>query len=581
LTEKASTGLGGDLPGSASPSGLAADPTAAVEAPEAPLFGRRGRAWAVEEIDGRVFALGVAICTVALAVFCVVKIDTRAPHEDETLALFVGRNSLLHMFAIVLGQRGGAPLHFLLAWCVAHLGGGYVALRFVSAACAVAAVPVVALLSARLVGRTAGLLATAFVAASWVVLFQATFARMYTLFLLTSALSYLALVAVLDRGGRRRWALWGLALLATIASHPYGVLVLASQGLFVLLLRRRVREAVWAFGAVLLAGIPFWVADLVLSRRFHVGVGGGGAQLGAPGPVSHYLQFVAADFLTSRQVYLGMLLGIGVVGAVWLTRTRPPTALLVGCVVAVPTAALLSARLGSETAPESRHLIFALPFLTMSVASGIVELAGRRLRNRLLFAGAAIALVIPLQVQSAERKTPQLFHPEKAIRAEGRKAAASWLASTARPNDILFGYDPVFLLAWQQRHSFSRTVVPRADGGLAAHVLSKAGRLGRGIWVIDAGDNSNRPPRATIPLRYPKPRSAFEARAYGPFLVIRTRRPTVTPRRYLALAAAAMQLGRSLAVIDDDQNLHTIELAQGRLGVDQSVVPRSRASVSR
>ena len=38
------------------------------------------------------------------------------------------------MLDTVLGQRGGAPLHFLFAWGVAHLGGGLTALRLVSAA---------------------------------------------------------------------------------------------------------------------------------------------------------------------------------------------------------------------------------------------------------------------------------------------------------------------------------------------------------------------------------------------------------------------------------------------------------------
>ena len=59
--------------------------------------------------------------------------------------------------------------------------------------------------------------------------------------------------------------------------------MLASQGLFVLAARRRMREAIPAFAAVLVLGIPFWIADFILSRRFDVGVGGGGAQLGGAG----------------------------------------------------------------------------------------------------------------------------------------------------------------------------------------------------------------------------------------------------------------------------------------------------------
>src|SRR5205085_7246231 len=125
----------------------------------------------------------------------------------------------------------------------AHAGGGLIGLRLVSVLFAVAAIPVVALLGARLTDRTTALAATAIVSASWVLLFHGIYGRMYSLFLFTSALSFLALLHALDYGGRRPWALWGLAVLATVATHPYGILVLGAQGLYVLLLRRRLREA--------------------------------------------------------------------------------------------------------------------------------------------------------------------------------------------------------------------------------------------------------------------------------------------------------------------------------------------------
>ena len=74
----------------------------------------------------------------------------------------------------------------------------------------------------------------------------------------------------------------------------------------------------------------------------------------------------------------------------------------------------------------------------------------------------------------------------------------------------------------------SRTiVVPRADTKLALHVLYQQPKpLGRGVWVLDASDNNNFTPRLHIPLRYPRPASRFEARVFGPFLVIRSRKPT-------------------------------------------------------
>src|SRR5204862_5422989 len=165
-------------------------------------------------------AFWVATGTVTAAVAGVLGwfLRTWPPHEDEALALFVGRGSLGHVLHTVIAERGGAPLHFLLAWAIVHLGGGLTALRILSLVFAVASVPLMALLGARLADRATGVVAAAFASASWVFLFHGIFGRMYSLFLFTSLLSFLALLA-------RRYVLWGLALLLVLPSHPYAVLV--------------------------------------------------------------------------------------------------------------------------------------------------------------------------------------------------------------------------------------------------------------------------------------------------------------------------------------------------------------------
>ena len=90
-------------------------------------------------------AFWVATSTVTAAIAGVLGWFLRRwpPHEDETLALFVGRGSLGHLLHTVVAERGGAPLHFLLAWVVVHLGGGLTQLRIVSLLFAVASVPLI------------------------------------------------------------------------------------------------------------------------------------------------------------------------------------------------------------------------------------------------------------------------------------------------------------------------------------------------------------------------------------------------------------------------------------------------------
>ena len=146
--------------------------------------------------------LGVSGIALVAAVFLLHQLMAWPPHEDETLALFVGRDSLPAVIEHVTQERGGAPLHFLLAWTVAHLGFGLGGLRLVSALFAVASLPLVALLALRLGGRTVALVATALVAPSWLFLFHGVYGRMYSVFLFCSLACSLALLHALERGGR-------------------------------------------------------------------------------------------------------------------------------------------------------------------------------------------------------------------------------------------------------------------------------------------------------------------------------------------------------------------------------------------
>lgn len=530
------------------------------------------------EVDSLTLRRGSLALAAVVALVLGARLTAWPPHEDEVLALAVGRLSLDGLLETVLSERGGAPLHFVAAWVVAHLGGGLAELRLVSAAAVVAAVPALAALSARIAGRSAALVATALAAASWMLLFHGIYGRMYGLFLLTSTLSYLALLRALERGGRRRWAAWVIVALLTAATHPYAVLVLASQGVFVLLTRARLRESITAFLAVGVLGMPFWLADVVLAGRFEVGVGPGGDKLGDPWSILRYLFHVAGDFTVGWAPATGAAVAAFLLGLWLVARRRAESALLVGCVVVVPTVAFTLARLGASTAPETRHLIFVLPFF-LACAAVPVAVAGRRIGV------PAAALVVAAGCAGAVawgwNKTPELFTGDPAARAEGREAAARWLSRTGRRDDVLLGYDPVYLRAWELGDRLGRLVLPRADAELAVEELRGVrGPLGRGVWVFDAYDTNNVVRQLDVERRLPWPADEFEARAFGPYLVVRTRLPTGTPRRYVARAAAAQLVGKSLGLGDADINFATVAKAATRLGYAPSR-PASRSTSSR
>ncbi|MGH3071296.1 MAG: hypothetical protein ACRDNB_03365 [Gaiellaceae bacterium] len=533
------------------------------ETAETSRFGAREGAAARAWIAARWYPLGVAAITAAAAGFLFHQLLAWPPHEDEALPLFIGRYPLDQMFQVVLEERGGAPLHFLLAWVLARLDLGLEGLRGLSAVFAVASLPAIALLLARVGGRVAALLGTLLVAASWTFLFHGIYGRMYSLFLLTSVLSYLALLRALERGGRPAWALWAVAILATVATHPYGALVLAAQAAYVVVARReRLREAVWAFGVVAVLGIPFWLTDLVLAGRFDAGVAAGGRL-----DIAEYVWQAAGDFTASFPVLPAVLIAAAA-GVATLPRD---TRVLSACAALVPLAALVVAR--STGSPETRHVIFLLPFVALAVAAGLARL-GR------LWGAATCAALVAAQLAWTWDRTPELFEWEPDVRQEARAEAASYLAATIEPNDVLLGYDPLFLQAWELNRDVPHVVLPRADADLALHnLLSLQRPLGHGVWVLDASKTTNVTRSLEVPLAAPRPEAAFEVRDFGPFLIIRTRSPVLTPKRYLERAGQAMLVGKRLYLGDADINLPTIERAARALrgyGAARSLSTSSR-----
>ena len=520
-------------------------------------------------IDG--FRLAVGAITASLAAFLLLRLHALPPHEDETLAFFVSRRPLGEVLETVLGERGGAPLHYLLAHAAVRLDPGLTSLRLVSVLFAVASVPVVAALLARLADRGTAVLATLVTAVSWTLLYHAIYARMYTLFLFTSALSLLLLLRALERSTRGRWAAWGAATLALLATQPYGVLVLGGEVAFVALLRRRrplpLRAPLVALAAVVVLAGPLWRTYFVLASRFEVGLGSGsGSQLGSPLDVLEYLWEVLGDFAAGWLLVSLPAAVVAALGLAVLWRRRPEAALLTSALVAVPILALIAARSGAGAALETRHLIFLLPFFALALLTGLRRLGEAAGRAAPLVVAAGLGLVVAAQLAWGLERTRWLYTGEPAARAAARAEAAAWLGATGRAGDVLFGYEPTYLDAWEQGAPFGALFVPRADSRLALETLEEAGEpLGRGVWVLDASDELNQA-RVRLSVAAASPGPDFEARAFGPFLVLRSREPVVTPRRFLEDTVRVQELALELDIGDAGRNLLTAESALEELG---------------
>jgi hypothetical protein len=165
--------------------------------------------------------------------------------------------------------------------------------------------------------------------------------------------------------------------------------------------------------------------------------------------------------------------------------------------------------------------------------------------------------LLSAQVAWGLERTPWLYEGEPHVRVEARDRAAAWLAATGRPDDVLLGYEPTYLDAWEHGAPLGSIFIPRADPKLALEALRKLRQpLGRGVWVLDASDHlDKRDVKLHIESR--SPGAGFEARAFGPFLIIRTLQPTGTIENFLLQSIRVQNLSWALGVGDAGINYQT------------------------
>jgi hypothetical protein len=544
--------------------------TAAPGARAEPLPRGSWASRALERARGEPYYLGVGIISAALGTFLLFQMTVWPPHEDETLVFFITQQPISDVFSTVFAERGGAPLHWLLAYLAASISPSLIALRMISVVFAVASMPVIAALVARLTDRRTALVATALAAASWITIYHGIYARMYSLFLFLSALSFLTLLRAIGRRDRGRWAAWIAATALTIATQPYGTFVLGAQAVYVLARRWRkefpLRPAVISFLIVVLLVAPLWLIYRVLASRFGIGVTGtSDSKLGSPADVVEYIWQTIGDFSAGWTAATAVVAALAIFGGALLVRRRPAAVLLSASVLAVPTVALMITRSQSSVFLESRHLIFVLPFFQMLVATAILWIAARARRAEAVVVLLVLTALLAVELAWGWHKTPYMYAGEPAVRKDARAQASAWLAATSRSDDILFGYEPLYLDAREKGAPFGSVIVQRADPRLAIDTLNEAKKpLGRGVWVFDASDQSDPSQvKLTIPQRVPGP--VFDARAWGPFLVIRTKKPVGNAEDFFRDTAAVELLGRILGVGDSSINLQTAVTALSRL----------------
>jgi len=400
--------------------------------------------------------------------------------EDEAVAGLVAARPVGELLGTVMWDRGGAPLHFLLAHAGFAVSGGWETLRWLSVAAALASIPVCFDLGRRLGGEPAGAVAALLIAASTVLSIYGSFGRMYALLVLAGAIAADLFVRALQLRTPRAAALAATGAWLLPAVHPYGAIPVAAGTLVALWLwrGRPFRAGVPAL-LVGLTLIPFAVADLRLSGRFGVGVAGKDSALASPAGAWRQFGRALQSFAGGDELVLvAIFCVLAVVGAVVLARDRNPFVVVAALSLLVPPLLFMLLRSPGSPGLSPRHLAYALPIWAALIGVGLARVCtGRVAWAAVVVVGIAAAVASPGGIVDPRATTSNaILGGGPGEVAPGAPAsvgdAASWARATVRRGDVLFPYSPAFLAALPE--SGAALALPYGQAPLLLRTLRRA-----------------------------------------------------------------------------------------------------------
>ena len=320
------------------------------------------------------------IALVGSAAFLLVRIvpdvSGKPLFDDEVVAGLTAVHPFGELLDIVIFDRGGAPLHFVLAHVALWFDASPESLRWLSIVFAVATIPVCWNLGRRLGGPVAGTVAAIVAGTSSMLAVYGSVGRMYAIFAFASAVAIDLFVRALDLRTPRA-AFWAaLAALFLPAVHPYGLVVVAVEaGVALAIWRGRPLKPALPILALAALLTPFVIADMRLSERFGVTASGDGS-VAPPDFAARQLGEALQAFAGGAGILALLFFGLALAGLFVVFRSRPAVAVFAALVLAAVPVLMVLARAESELVHQltPRHLMFGLPLWAALVGVGVARL---------------------------------------------------------------------------------------------------------------------------------------------------------------------------------------------------------------
>jgi mannosyltransferase len=388
---------------------------------------------------------------------------------DEAITLrFVENHGPLELLWVIPSEQPHLPPYYVLLDVWTELvGTSATAVRFPSAVFGILTLPLLYLLGRELFDPKTGLVATLVFAVAPFQLYYAQETRMYSLWTLLTLLSFLAFLWLRRRPTRRLAASYVVATLSTAAVHPFGLLVVVTQGVVLVIdrllagdgsaldgptTRERTQAACWALLAPILVVGLLKLESAVAGFNF----------ISPPG-LERVAGTVVEYFTTASgaaELVVGLLVTVGVALAL---RSRPlgreRRLLLVWALV--PIVGLVAVSYLVTPLFWDRYTITAAPAWALLAARGLTSLDrdrfGLGLERR--HVGYALAGLLVVSI------LPATVHYHTTDQKEQWDEAVPALEAAAESDDLVLVIDRAGLSAFEYYRTRSDITVRPIQAG--------------------------------------------------------------------------------------------------------------------
>jgi hypothetical protein len=484
----------------------------------------------------RVTALGAAAAGGAVAFLAArlqSEVGSKPFFEDEAVAGLIAARPLPEVIHTVLWERGGSPLHFVLAHLVLAVWPSATALRWLSVACALGVVACAYALGRELAGDLAGAVAAWIAATSALLHVYGTFGRMYSLLALVGGLNMLLFLRALERPSYARVSLAAASAWLLAAAHPFGGIPVAVEAVIAAWKwwpTKQVRSAIPVLVAAA-ATAPLAIAELRLALRFDVSASSG-KPLGSGGSAGTQLESAARGFAGGGSIVFWLFLLLALVGAAVVARRSIPLLAVGAAALLLPPLLSLVARVQDTTTAflSARHLMLSLPLWAALTGAGTMRLATRRPGRSVVPLAAAVVVALIAVVTPASARDPRTHFVFLAQAGDVTTSApaGTWLEQRIEPGDLLFPYSvPYFRALRASRHAHS---LPRGQARTLLAGIDDAGDVaGRRLWIAVPLGAGEKP----LPAQLRVLRRTDAVRVFARWLIVGARPPLSGRRQIL------------------------------------------------